>query len=678
MSDWHKLEVKVDNTCKESKTLIDKYIERLKKYEQLSLVEFAKSYTVTNSSYKSNINNKIVIIYPKYKHFNSEDMELYYKQQCILQIPFRSNLQDLVENIENVEQPWFSLFEERHLEDLNSTFMNANEDDINDRLDSVNEDDMDGDGRHLNAFEMVSSTVTEKVDQCLGQRLIDLTYDWSLGGCKFPSFDEVSAFLKSFKNTEIMPLVKEIRDNLTLSSDQLMVLNICRRQIENFNRVNNNDEMYKRIIVQGKAGSGKSTIIHSIVNEIKNAFGENSVALVAPTGAAALNIGGTTIHAYFKIPLFFSKFEPLSGESLRKFQLNNEKLKFVIVDEMSMVGCRLLYQIEKRCRDIFPLRDEPFGGLIVYMFGDFNQLPPVKDAAFYNHNENDVVSTNGAILLQSFQLFIELTTSHRQNNDVLFSNMLERIARGALTVTDFTELFTRRRCVMTLDDIKSFDNVVHLLPTNALVKDTNLSNLRKLGTPVACINAIHTPNVRSIDGDSCGLDAQLYLAIGSRIILRHNVWVAGGLVNGSVGTVKAIVYDENVEPPNLPRYILVKFESYTGPCVIDDLFPIVPIVRSWDCKGVTFSRKQFPISLGYAVTIHKSQGLTLASAVIDIGTKEFCSGLTYVALSRVRSLKNIMFSEFYAKKRFDVIGKSCATKLKIQFIENLKNKLAVH
>ena len=113
--------------------------------------------------------------------------------------------------------------------------------------------------------------------------------------------------------------------------------------------------------------------------------------MVAPTGAAAVNVNGNTIHSKFKILHNIQLFKDLKDEQLRKFQLQNKNLKFIVIDEMSMVGARLLHLIDRRCRDIFPNIAESFAGLHVYMFGDFRQLPPVKDAPLYNDHFNDAM-----------------------------------------------------------------------------------------------------------------------------------------------------------------------------------------------------------------------------------------------------------------------------------------------
>ena len=137
--------------------------------------------------------------------------------------------------------------------------------------------------------------------------------------------------------------------------------------------------------------------------------------------------------------------------------------------------------------------------------------------------------------------------------------------------------------------------------------------------------------------DATGLDPIICIAQGARVMLTSNLWVDTGLVNGAMGTVSAICYKRGEAPPNLPVSVMIHFDSYSGPTYPDGTVPIIPIRRSWSMFGVPCSRLQLPLKLAWAVTIHKAQGLTLDKVVIDIGKREFSSGLTFVACSRVRS-----------------------------------------
>ena len=153
-----------------------------------------------------------------------------------------------------------------------------------------------------------------------------------------------------------------------------------------------------------------------------------------------------------------------------------------------------------------------------------------------------------------------------------------------------------------------------------------------------------------------GLAPVIYLSIGSRVMLRRNLWTKKRLVNGAMGTVTDIVYEPESNPFNgaLPIAIMVKFDSYIGP-TINGSVPIAPQKASWKSGTISCSRVQFPIQPAYAVTIHKSQGLTLDNVVIDIGKEERSLGMTYVALSRVKKIEGLAFEKVFTFDRFEKI-----------------------
>lgn len=126
-------------------------------------------------------------------------------------------------------------------------------------------------------------------------------------------------------------------------------------------------------------------------------------------------------------------------------------------------------------------------------------------------------------------------------------------------------------------------------------------------------------------------------------MLTSNLWVDVGLVNGAMGTVQAICYMTG-GPPDLPIAVMVRFDNYSGPTFPDNTVPITPLRRCWSSSGGQCSRLQLPLKLAWAITIHKSQGLTLDKVVIDVGKREFSTGLTFVAYSRVRQLQDLLFT----------------------------------
>ena len=177
--------------------------------------------------------------------------------------------------------------------------------------------------------------------------------------------------------------------------------------------------------------------------------------------------------------------------------------------------------------------------------------------------------------------------------------------------------------------------------------------LRTLNCPVAKINAVHTGEKEAKRADSDvakGLESSLLISKGCRIMLVANLWIQAGLVNGSMGIVQNILFEKE-GPPALPTAVFIKFENYNRPTITtiegEEVVPITSIRRSWEGKnGTTCSRLQIPIGLAWAITVHKSQGLTLKKAKVDIGKKEFSASLTFVGLSRVRSLSDLCLIPF--------------------------------
>ena len=265
---------------------------------------------------------------------------------------------------------------------------------------------------------------------------------------------------------------------------------------------------------------------------------------------------------------------------------------------------------------------------------------------------------------------MELSVRHRQKSNIQFLKILDRVAVGEISDEDFLTLSHRRLHILDKSEQDKFNKAVFIYLTNDAVANKNEECLRKLNKPVLNIRAIDSPSCTNNIDKETGLQAE-FIAIGCRVMLT-NTWVKGGLANGTLGTIQAVVYNEMKTTSEAPDFIMVQYDGYNGPCINANLFPVAMIIRSCEKTGRYFTRKQFPLKLAYAITIHKSQGLTLEYVVIDLG--EFSAGLTYVGLSRVRRLVDLVFIRYCDKKRFDKIGKSKKYKLKIAFLKSLHKK----
>lgn len=181
-----------------------------------------------------------------------------------------------------------------------------------------------------------------------------------------------------------------------------------------------------------------------------------------------------------------------------------------------------------------------------------------------------------------------------------------------------------------------------------------------MNVPVAQIKARHNnkESGKLSSDDMDGLEPKLFLCKGARIMLTRNLWTDKGLCNGSMGYVKDIIYQEGDSPPNIPIAVVVQFDGfYEGPSICEDqprCVPIIPLSNTLNLHGSCHERQQLPLRLSWAITIHKSQGLTLDNAWIDLGNTEKFIGLAYVAVSRVRKLKDMIIEPMTLERLQDI------------------------
>ena len=409
--------------------------------------------------------------------------------------------------------------------------------------------------------------------------------------------------------------------------------------------------------MSGTAGTGKSYLIHCLKSLL-----QTRVRVVAPTGVAAFNVEGVTLHSFLHLPVR-GDFKNLEGERLHCMQQDLTGVDYLIIDEISMVGRKLFGQVDQRLRQAFPHRaQEVLGGCSCLLVGDFGQLSPVMDQPLYTCQSKTATSDLGRATYLTFRSAVNLTQVMRQNGDnssqVRFRELLLHLRDGTVTVADWELLMTR--CLSRISAADNFRDALHLYPTVQAVAEYNLAKLQSCGQPVAIIKAVHSgPSAeKASSDDASGLEPTISIAHGARVMLNSNLWVDAGLVNGAMGTVHAICYRSG-GPPDLPLAVMVRFDSYSGPALHDGSVPIIPLRRTWFHNGATCSRLQLPLKLAWAVTIHKAQGLTLDKVVVDVGKKEFSAGLTFVACSRVRHLTDLAFVRPCDYQRLANLANSC-------------------
>ena len=415
-----------------------------------------------------------------------------------------------------------------------------------------------------------------------------------------------------------------------------------------------------RMLIAGTAGTGKSFIIKCLMKYAHDRHDaevvSRAIQLVAPTGTAAFNINGRTIHSLLALPVPLSNDLPeLSPAALANLQERLDGLRLLVVDEMSMIGRRFLGALDSRLREVFPeRRDEWFGGVSVALMGDFGQLPPVMDLPMYSLLPGQGLSHVGQATFAAFNQGVVLEKVERVAGDSPeqqhFRGLLSRLRNGEVTPDDWTTLMTRSVHQMSMEEQAGFKDVLMLTSTHAAEAQLNEDALRRLGVPIARMEAVNSgPGAQTLKAeDAGGLQNILRLAAGSRVMLRQNLWVEAGLTNGALGKVLGILFDpDGSQPPALPVAVLVQFDAYNGPSYLQNTPRVVPIPASthnWMKDAKSCSRTQLPLCLAFATTIHKSQGWTRKQVSLDIGTSEHSLGITFVACSRVQALGGLCFN----------------------------------
>ncbi len=419
------------------------------------------------------------------------------------------------------------------------------------------------------------------------------------------------------------------------------------------------EETTKHIFLTGRAGTGKSTLLQYFRSSTKK-----NVVVLAPTGVAAVNIKGQTIHSFFN---FRPDITPDLARSIRLRRGQKDLLRgldTVVIDEVSMVRADLMDCIDVFLRHNGPERKQPFGGIQMIFVGDLHQLPPVvtrvEREIFDGHYPSPYFFDARVFGECNFEL-LELSKVYRQTED-RFIRLLNAVRDNTVTAEDMALL--NARCHSDFQPPQG-DFHVYLTTTNDLAD--NINKVR-LATTTGKTYAYGGVLAGEFEKKNLPTHEDLQLKPGAQVMLLNND-PFGRWVNGSIGQVVAVVRGAS-EGEDAVR---VRLSDGSEVDVLPFTWEMFRFIYDKELARVDSesvgSFRQYPLRLAWAVTIHKSQGKTFSQVVIDVGRGTFSHGQTYVALSRCTTLEGIVLKRPILRQHIIL-----DPRIK-EFFENYKNKV---
>ncbi|HZJ18285.1 MAG TPA: AAA family ATPase [Patescibacteria group bacterium] len=414
-----------------------------------------------------------------------------------------------------------------------------------------------------------------------------------------------------------MKVIKKIKNILSANSEF--------KQTEEFTQffylIENS---YDNFFITGKAGTGKSTFIEYFRNR-----STKNIAVLAPTGLSAINVKGQTIHSFFRFPPHFITKDSIA-KNIRS--LIYKELDTIIIDEISMVRADVLDGIDLFLRKYGKDKELSFGGIQMIFIGDLFQLSPVlkreEMQVFSEAYESPYFFSSKAFKDGMFKV-ANFSKIFRQS-DENFVEILNNIRNGSRDSSVYNLINQR---VVSKDKIDR-KKYITLTTTNSVANAINYSELNKINKPLFVFKA-------EIEGDfptedrSLPVDLELNIKEGAKVMFVKND-KAKRFVNGTLGVIDSVTKEEiRVKLDGLNKVVIVNIEEWDNIKYSFDQEKSEIIATS---VGVL---KQFPLKLAWAITTHKSQGMTFDKVAIDFSVSPFTHGQTYVALSRCRSLEGI-------------------------------------
>ena len=450
------------------------------------------------------------------------------------------------------------------------------------------------------------------------------------------------------------------------------------KQREFFNHVlhwlkTKNEPIYA--FLSGGAGVGKSVLIKALYQalhrHLHSAEGEDPddvrILLCAFTGKAAYNINGVTIASAFH-KKFNQSNQSLNADELNTFRMKYRNLSVVIVDEVSMVGNKMLTFMDTRLKQLTGT-NKTFGGISIIAVGDLYQLQPVGDSWIFNDLSHGSQILAANLWKDHFSMF-EMTQIMRQQDDMFFANLLNRLRTNELTEVDKVEI-EKHHISRGQEDYRR--NIPHLFVENKFVDSFNEDFIRTLSSAKETV-ASHDDVISDIPkatkdrlisnlpkdaSKTANLPHSLILAIGMIYDITVNLDVNDGIANGSTCIIKCI--EHRVPETARPSIVWVlfndssigsktrqKYKHLYHPAIEALWTPVFDVTRNFLYNYKSYQRTQFPLKPAAAKTVHKAQGSTMDEVVIDLSQSRTrkTPHIHYVAMSRVRKFENLRILNF--------------------------------
>ena len=592
----------------------------------------------------------------------NKDPENYYREQIMLYTAWRNETTDLLKDFQTYQDRFEVVKDE----------IKQNRKQYENHTDVPDQAVQDIESEESGNIVAPNAQYRDEQDREIGSKLSELF------GCFDPGKDKQHAEYDLINDIGIYPrtnddeelVVKRLKD----ADFRKLVQSLNVEQKEFFYHVLNSvktDKLPLRLFLSGGAGVGKSTVTNALYEALiryLNAQTENdpddiSVVKVAPTGKAAFNIRGNTLHSAFKIPANRGfNYCTLDRDRLNTIRAQLQRMQVVFIDEISMVGSGMFNFLDLRLQQIMGTK-EPFGGLSIITVGDLFQLKPVFDQWIFENSKDGYTALATNLWQQYFQMF-ELSEVMRQREDKDFAEILNRIREGKHTEADIAVL--KERILNLTPQHPDYPmNSTHLFSTNMAVDQHNHDIFHKSTNEKVKIKAIDIvlgdlsdelkerlkKQIPNDPSKTMGLYSVCSILKDAKYDLTTNVSVVDGMTNGAECIIKKVDY--RVPGSTRPSIIWVLFqEEHIGKdyrkeyshlynqSIDRHWVPILEVTRQFRRHQMQVLRRQFPLRPSAAKTIHRCQGDTLDEAVVDLPSSKR-EHMHYVALSRLRSISGL-------------------------------------